>query len=84
MARDLDARGDGFPACNDCDDSADDITGPSTWYIDYDNDGYGSSYYTQLACDEPLGWTDNDEDCDDLKKGVNPETVWYTDSDGDG
>ena len=79
-----DADGDGFPACNDCDDDADDITGPTTWYIDYDNDGYGSSYYTQLACDQPLGWTDNDEDCDDLKRNVNPETIWYTDADGDG
>ena len=55
-------------ADNDCDTEIDEDSAVDalTWYIDYDTDGYGSSYYTQLACEEPLGWTDNDEDCDDL------------------
>jgi hypothetical protein len=79
-----DADGDGFAACADCDDADSAVSGPTTWYIDYDNDGYGSAYYSQLSCEEEIGWTSNADDCDDLKSGVNPETTWYADTDGDG
>ncbi len=80
-----DLDGDGAAACEtDCDDTDPDVLGASTWYIDYDNDGYGSPYYTQLSCEDEIGWVNNADDCDDLKAGVNPETIWYTDADGDG
>jgi hypothetical protein len=78
-----DADADGHPACADCDDTNGDVSGPTTWYIDYDNDTYGSAYYSQLSCEQEIGWTDNAEDCDDLRSGVNPDTIWYTDADGD-
>jgi hypothetical protein len=51
---------------NDCDGDVDDsATDASTWYIDYDADGYGSAAYTEDACEQPVGYTDNDLDCDD-------------------
>ncbi len=83
-----DADGDGFLACQDCDDSnaqvnagaeevCDEVdndcdglvdneaTDAFTWYIDVDQDSYGSADYTELACEAPEGWVDNAEDCDD-------------------
>jgi hypothetical protein len=51
---------------NDCDGDVDDsATDASTWYIDYDADGFGSSSYTEQACEQPVGYADNDLDCDD-------------------
>ncbi|MCK6506985.1 hypothetical protein L6R53_27035 [Myxococcota bacterium] len=54
---------------NDCDgllDSDDPgVEGESTWYLDYDDDGYGSDRYTRLSCDLPDGYVDNADDCDD-------------------
>ncbi len=52
---------------NDCDEDTDedDATDASTWYIDYDGDGYGSDAYTSTACSEPSGWTSDASDCDD-------------------
>ena len=69
-----DAEGTAFPGgteiCdaidNDCDGDVDDSAlDASTWYIDYDADGFGSSSYTEQACEQPIGFTDNDLDCDD-------------------
>ncbi len=108
-----DLDGDGFAACeecndadlainpgaaevcddqdNDCDGLVDDadpsISGASTWYIDYDSDGYGSSRFTQAACEQPTGYVDNDGDCDDNSASTSPaasEVCDGVDNDCDG
>jgi len=69
-------------ADNDCvglvDDGAVDMT---TWYIDDDEDGYGSEDFTIQACDEasdkkedwhPEGWLPEPGDCDDMDPAVFP------------
>ena len=42
---------------NDCDGETDedDATDAATWYIDYDDDGYGSDSFTMVACEQPDG-----------------------------
>ncbi len=54
---------------NDCDGWVDDddpsVTGRSTWYIDYDEDGYGGARLTLSACDQPPGYVADFTDCDD-------------------
>jgi len=71
---------------NDCDGEPD---SPSpvdalTWYVDADQDGFGSAILMQLACSEPTGFVANDSDCDDNDGDINPLTTWYGDSDDDG
>ncbi|MFM1998571.1 MAG: hypothetical protein RL204_518, partial [Bacteroidota bacterium] len=46
----------------------------STWYIDNDNDGYGTSASTLESCTQPEGYAANNTDCDDSNNGVNPGT----------
>jgi hypothetical protein len=70
----------GTETCNglddDCDGLVDDddtaVTGTSTWYLDYDGDGYGGSSVTADACDQPRGYTAAATDCDDLDAGSYP------------
>jgi large repetitive protein len=54
---------------NDCDGLVDDddtsVSGTTTWYVDYDGDGYGGLRLTQRACDQPSSYVDNADDCDD-------------------
>jgi len=61
---------------NDCDGLTDDedegLSGGSTWYIDHDGDGYGTSDYTQEACLQPSGFVSDATDCDDLEPTVYP------------
>ncbi len=58
---------------NDCDEIIDeDPVDPTTWYVDDDGDGYGSSDDTEEECDTPSGYTDNSGDCDDTEEAVNP------------
>ena len=67
--------------CNGIDDNCDEIIDPSdsadatTWYQDQDYDGYGTDAATQVACDEPDGYADNNEDCNDSTAGVHPGAV---------
>jgi hypothetical protein len=93
-----DADGDGWAACEECDDSdaeihpnateicneidddcdgdIDDddsgVTGTTTWYIDYDGDGYGSDDFTEAACIATEGWVEDDTDCDDTDEDIHP------------
>ncbi len=67
-----DADGDMVAACEDCDDSNAEIYAKSTWYIDYDLDGFGSALIVQEACLQPDHYIDNTDDCDDLNPDVNP------------
>lgn len=56
---------------NDCDGETDEgvIT---TFYIDYDGDGYGSDAYITDECTVPDGYVENDADCNDLSPLQNP------------
>lgn len=79
--------------CNDKDDNCDDVVDNdpvdgTTYYEDWDNDGYGDENVAVQACDQPTGYVDNDEDCDDTSNQVKPggnEVSWNgVDEDCDG
>ncbi|MEC7983585.1 MAG: putative metal-binding motif-containing protein, partial [Myxococcota bacterium] len=57
---------------NNCDGLIDDATATdsTTWYVDYDGDGYGSDTITMIACDQPSSFIDNNDDCDDTNSSV--------------
>lgn len=61
----------------DCDglsddqDSSVDVSGYTTYYVDSDGDGYGSSA-TVAACDLPSGAATGNGDCDDTNAAINP------------
>ncbi len=59
---------------NDCDGEADGESAldAETWYRDADYDGYGDPDETTLSCEEPTGYTDNDDDCDDSTSTSRP------------
>lgn len=78
--------------CNDIDDDCDtliddedaDLIDATTWYIDYDSDGFGSSSYTVHSCDAPTGYVGTDDDCDDTDASVYPSAPeLYDDQDND-
>jgi hypothetical protein len=54
---------------DDCDLLADDfdpgVTGQTTWYIDNDGDGLGSTATTIFSCVPPVGYVSNTLDCND-------------------
>ncbi len=64
----------------DCDGQADDadpdidygMAGASTFFVDADGDGWGSTA-TVLACDDSGTTSTNDQDCDDTASGVRPD-----------
>ena len=49
----------------DCDDTDPEVGGPSSWYADTDEDGYGDPDVALTACEAPEGHVGNDGDCDD-------------------
>ncbi len=59
---------------NDCDGTVDedDAADASTWYADFDGDGYGDLGSTTTACSQPSGHVSDDTDCDDGDAMVNP------------
>ena len=61
-------------ADNDCDGDTDEgsPTGSTTWYIDYDGDGYGSTSFTSTACEAPEGYVNDTSDCNDSSVDVHP------------
>ena len=69
--------------CNEVDDDCDglidtedpDLIDATTYYIDYDGDGYGSTAYTETACDPPVGYVTDDSDCDDLDADISPDAI---------
>lgn len=62
--------------CNSIDDDCDaqiDEGLKSSFYVDGDNDGYGSAGSAPTsACSAPTGYVGNSSDCDDTKGSVNP------------
>ena len=75
-------------ADNDCDGDIDESAiNATTWYVDGDSDGYGTTGSTTVACDQPTGHAGNSTDCDDADGAVNPgatEVCDDTDNDCDG
>jgi hypothetical protein len=63
---------------NDCDNNIDDndssldISTGSTFYIDNDDDGYGTSEHTIVACTRPKHYSENNNDCDDTMFNRSP------------
>ena len=60
---------------NDCDDAVDDDDASldaGMFYADADSDGYGDPTTTEIACDVPAGFVEDDTDCDDGDGDVNP------------
>ena len=75
-----------------CDDIDNDCNGKVdegallTFFIDSDEDGYGSESVV-LSCTQPIGTADNDDDCNDLSAVAfpgNEESCDYFDNDCDG
>ena len=56
-----------------------------TWYLDFDDDGYGTSTDTVQACEQPDGYVDNADDCDDICRTCYPggEEIYYNGIDED-
>jgi PKD repeat protein len=53
--------------------------GPTTWFSDYDNDGYGTPFDSLVACTQPPGYVASNTDCKDSLISVNPaaaEICW--------
>ena len=64
---------------NDCDGDVDDddasVTGTTTWFIDFDGDGFGYEGYTLESCVMPFGYYKDSSDCDDGDPNVNPSAT---------
>ncbi len=62
----------------DCDGSVDDAdptldtSSASTWYLDFDDDGFGGARYSVAACAAPSGYVADSTDCDDTRASVSP------------
>ena len=82
----------------DCDDRNNEILGPSMWYVDGDNDGYGDPSQGVLDCinallsaESDVIYVSNDLDCNDGDSSIFPNNAQYeadelcvVDRDGDG
>ncbi len=75
---------------NDCDGDVDDedvdvdLGTASTWYADFDGDGFGDPAESEESCSPPLDFVDNLLDCDDTDPDSLVDGPWYIDVDGDG
>ena len=69
-------------ADNDCDGTTDeaDALNATTWYVDADSDGYGSSTGSTTSCDAPSGYSASATDCDDVDPAVNPGATEFCDA----
>lgn len=69
----------------DCNDNDSSINPNTRWYLDSDNDGYGSPASVRQQCAKPTpgNYILVSGDCDDTKASINPNTKWYQDLDND-
>ncbi|MFZ5476020.1 MAG: putative metal-binding motif-containing protein, partial [Myxococcota bacterium] len=68
---------------DDCDGTADDGLS-TTWYIDYDGDGWGAdTVYTAANCRQPSGYVAETGDCDDTRAASNPDATEYCNGEDD-
>ncbi len=71
---------------NNCNGSADEGAG-STWYLDFDNDSYGTLSDTRVQCSRPSGYVSRAGDCNDRNANARPggtEVCDNLDNDCDG
>jgi N-acetylneuraminic acid mutarotase len=59
-------------ADDDCDGLIDEGFSPTTYYQDYDKDGYGNPAVSKQACSLPAGYVINSRDCNDRSNVVYP------------
>lgn len=57
---------------NDCDGEVDEDVA-NTYYADEDNDGFGDSAVTTIACEPSAGWVPTDGDCVDSDATIYPD-----------
>jgi hypothetical protein len=76
---DADVSPDAAEACNDvdddCDGSIDDGLSTTTWYVDYDGDGYGTTASATSDCAPPARGVSVGGDCNDGSSSVSPAAV---------
>ncbi len=66
---------EGVEVCNGVDDDCDERVDEgltSTWYRDFDDDGYGDRHSPIEACTLPDGYVDDDRDCNDETAAARP------------
>ena len=57
---------------NNCNGQVDEGFTKTTWYQDYDKDGYGNSSVTKTSCAQPAGYVKVAGDCNDKDATVHP------------
>lgn len=57
---------------DDCDGAIDESLATSTFYFDYDQDGYGATATSTIACAAPSGYIATSSDCNDDNFLINP------------
>ncbi|GJM33852.1 MAG: hypothetical protein DHS20C18_28530 [Saprospiraceae bacterium] len=68
---------------NNCNNQTDE-GGLTTYYQDFDDDGFGNPAVSQESCSIPTGYVANNSDCNDNDPLEKPGQVWYADTDNDG
>jgi gliding motility-associated-like protein len=64
--------------CNNSDDNCNGVSDEGVqvlFYADQDNDGFGGTAPTTLACNTPIGYSDNSNDCNDSNSIINPSAI---------
>ncbi len=64
---------------NNCDEEIDENV-TVAYYKDFDQDGFGNPDDVQRGCEQPIGYTGNDEDCDDAEVRAYPGNVEVCDT----
>jgi hypothetical protein len=69
----------------DCDDNNSAVNVPQSFFVDADNDGFGSTATAMLcSATAPTGYSSNNTDCDDNNSAINAPQSYFVDADNDG